>query len=62
LYIGHPVWNLRVKPPYNEQASVPWHQDNAYFDPTALYTHILGSWIPLIDATKENGCMQVYYY
>ncbi len=23
---GHPVWNLRVKTPRNEQSTVPWHQ------------------------------------
>jgi hypothetical protein len=24
---GHPVWNIRVKTPGQEQAVVPWHQD-----------------------------------
>ncbi len=57
--LGHPVWNLRTKTPKNEQTTVPWHQDNAYMDPSGLYTFQLTAWIPLIDANVENGCMQV---
>ena len=53
------MWNLRPKTPYNQQATVPWHQDNAYLDPSALYTHMPTAWIPLIDANRINGCMQV---
>ena len=56
---GHPVWNLRTKTPVNEETTVPWHQDNAYLDETGLTTHIATAWIPLIDANKLNGCMQV---
>ncbi len=56
---GHPVWNLRTKTPHNEQATVPWHQDNAYLDSSALHTFQPTAWIPLIDANMENGCMQV---
>ena len=59
---GHPVWNLRTKTPNNEQVTVPWHQDNAYFDPSALYTLVPTAWIPLIDANVKNGCMQVSRY
>ncbi len=59
LLLGHPVWNLRTKTPYNEQTTVPWHQDNAYLDPSALYTLMPTAWIPLIDANMINGCMQV---
>ena len=57
---GHPVWNLRTKTPQNEQTTVPWHQDNAYFDPDALNVLLVTAWIPLIDANQENGCMQVW--
>lgn len=61
LYVraGHPVWNLRTKTPNNEQTTVPWHQDNAYLSQDALYTFMPTAWIPLIDANKENGCMEV---
>lgn len=30
---GHPVWNLRVKTPQQEQATVPWHQGTAKVAP-----------------------------
>ncbi|XP_006814546.1 uncharacterized protein LOC100368117 [Saccoglossus kowalevskii] len=56
---GHPVWNLRVKPPQCEQATVPWHQDNAYLDSNALNVLQPTAWIPLLDATELNGCMKV---
>ncbi|XP_030854236.1 uncharacterized protein LOC100893311 [Strongylocentrotus purpuratus] len=56
---GHPVWNLRVKTPQNEEAVVPWHQDNAYLDPSALNVLQVTAWIPLLDVTAKNGCMQV---
>ena len=56
---GNPVWNLRSKTPHNVATIVPWHQDNGYLDETALHTLMPTAWIPLIDATVENGCMQV---
>ena len=56
---GSPVWSVRSKTPHNTSTVVPWHQDNGYLDETALHTHIPTAWIPLIDATVENGCMQV---
>ncbi|XP_019644504.1 PREDICTED: phytanoyl-CoA dioxygenase-like isoform X1 [Branchiostoma belcheri] len=56
---GHQVWNLRSKTPTNEALTVPWHQDNAYLLPDCLGTLQPTAWIPLLDATKKNGCMQV---
>jgi ectoine hydroxylase-related dioxygenase (phytanoyl-CoA dioxygenase family) len=38
-------------------APTPWHQDEAYWNP-ALEYHALSVWIPLQEATLENGCMQ----
>lgn len=38
-------------------AETPWHQDIAYWDP-ALEHNALTIWIPLQEATIENGCMQ----
>ena len=55
---GHPVWNLRTKTPNNEELTVPWHQDNAYLEPSALHALQPTAWVPLIDANVENGCMQ----
>lgn len=45
-----------LKPPYTE-ASTPWHQDEAYWSADKEYS-ALSIWIPLQEATLENGCMQ----
>lgn len=37
-------------------AETPWHQDEAYWDPGLNYTS-LSIWVPLQEATVENGCM-----
>ncbi|XP_021344577.1 uncharacterized protein LOC110444531, partial [Mizuhopecten yessoensis] len=55
---GHPVWNLRTKTPQNEATTVPWHQDSAYLDNDSYSVLQPTAWIPLIDATAKNGCMQ----
>ncbi|WP_020576764.1 phytanoyl-CoA dioxygenase family protein [Actinopolymorpha alba] len=44
------------KPPHHG-AETPWHQDEAYWDPGYTYSS-LSIWIPLQEATLENGCMQ----
>ncbi|KAL4450112.1 hypothetical protein ABPG77_010781 [Micractinium sp. CCAP 211/92] len=56
---GHPVWNLRCKTPQQEQATVPWHQDTAYLDRDCWQVLQVTAWIPLINATRRNGCLQV---
>lgn len=59
---GHPVWNLRCKTPEQlsqGQATVPWHQDISYLEDSCWSTLQLTAWVPLVDATAENGCMQV---
>ena len=38
-------------------AETPWHQDEAYWDPAYAY-EALSIWMPLQEATLENGCMQ----
>ena len=45
-----------LKPP-GRGASTPLHQDEAYWNPDLEYNSI-SIWIPLQDATLENGCMQ----
>ncbi len=45
-----------LKPP-REGAETPWHQDEAYWDESFEY-NALSIWVPLQDATIENGCMQ----
>lgn len=44
-----------LKPPYTE-AATPWHQDEAYWSADKEY-NALSIWIPLQEATVENGCM-----
>ncbi|KAK7103955.1 phytanoyl-CoA dioxygenase domain-containing protein 1 homolog [Littorina saxatilis] len=56
---GHPVWNLRTKTPQNEATTVPWHQDSAYLDNRSYEVLQVTAWIPLLDAKRENGCMEV---
>lgn len=43
--------------PARTGAETPWHQDEAYWDPTLAYES-LSIWIPLQEATLENGCLQ----
>lgn len=38
-------------------AETPWHQDEAYWNPDLEY-EALSVWLPLQEATLENGCMQ----
>jgi hypothetical protein len=37
-------------------AETPWHQDEAYWDPTQEYNSI-SIWMPFQEATIENGCL-----
>ena len=39
--------------------NVPWHQDAAVTWEEADSTDIVTCWLPLVDATEENGCMRV---
>jgi ectoine hydroxylase-related dioxygenase (phytanoyl-CoA dioxygenase family) len=43
--------------PAGRGVATPWHQDEAYWDPGLKYNS-LSIWIPLQEATVENGCMQ----
>lgn len=46
-----------LKPPSMGREK-PWHQDHAYFD-LPLGTPVVGVWIALDAATRENGCMHM---
>lgn len=60
-----PIQHVRAKPPaalsgensgfYN----VPWHQDAGVTWEEADDSDIITCWLPLVDATVENGCMEV---
>lgn len=43
--------------PAGHGAATPWHQDQAYHDPSKYYINI-NFWMPLQHATVEGGCMQ----
>lgn len=42
--------------PARRAAPTPWHQDEAYWDP-ALQYRSASIWMPLQEATIENGCL-----
>ena len=57
--IASSVYRLRPKIPNYGYGAVPWHQDSAYFEPFCDAHLILTFWVPLVDATEENGCLWV---
>lgn len=62
-----PVGHVRTKLPEHTLAGggngmiskVPWHQDNGVVLEEADRSRILTVWIPINEATIENGCLQV---
>ncbi len=50
-------WGHMIRKPARVGDPLPWHQDEAYWDPELIY-RALGCWMPLDDATPENGCMK----
>ncbi len=57
--IGSSVYRVRPKAPGYSRGAVPWHQDSGYFMPHCDQSLIVTCWIPLVDATIENGCLYV---
>ena len=59
--------NIRTKLPEAEITSFPWHQDSHYYNEPSRgnrvgsteAAHIVTVWVPLVDATVENGCVWV---
>ncbi|KAK3088237.1 hypothetical protein FSP39_016495 [Pinctada imbricata] len=56
---ANPVWNIRPKAPGHEQTIVPWHQDSSYFDNTSYKTMVATAWVPFVDSTRDNGCLEM---
>ncbi len=50
-------WGHMIRKPPRVGAPLPWHQDEAYWDPAFDY-QALGVWVPLDPATLESGCMR----
>ena len=46
-----------IKKPAHDGAVTPWHQDEAFHDPSLQYAEI-SIWVPLQPVDNENGCMQ----
>jgi phytanoyl-CoA hydroxylase len=55
---ANPVYNTRPKVPNVAAGAVPWHQDRSYW-PDANANPVITVWIPLVDATLENGCLHI---
>ncbi len=59
----NPIQHIRAKPPDRVNSNgyyvVPWHQDAAVTWAEADDTNIVTCWIAFVDATVENGCMEV---
>jgi hypothetical protein len=60
--IGSSAYRIRIKMPNYSRGEVPWHQDSGYFLPHCDHHLIVTCWIPLVDATVENGCLYVIPY
>ena len=58
--LAHPQFNIRTKLPDQPETVLPWHQDLAFLDSAeARDTLFVNLWIPLVDTTAANGCMQM---
>lgn len=63
----NPVQHTRIKLPSSGSDSVQrngnnasrteWHQDVAAFSPDADRTNAITVWVPITDATEDNGCL-----
>ncbi len=59
--------SLRTKLPGSAITSFPWHQDSQYADQNTIakkerhteHLHMVTVWVPLVEATVENGCCWV---
>jgi len=66
---SNPIQHTRIKPPERELpehlqgssllARTDWHQDQGVHLPEADHTNMLTVWLPLTDATADNGCLCV---
>ena len=59
----NPIQHIRAKVPDTLSKSgfynVPWHQDMGVTLEEATNSNIVTCWMALVDATVENGCMEV---
>lgn len=57
--IASSVYRIRPKIPNYGYGAVPWHQDSGYTEAYCDKELMLTVWLPLVEATEENGCMWV---
>ena len=59
--VCNPIQHIRAVMPLSEsqRAPTPWHQDAGVCWPDTDAHFMLTVWIPIVDATLENGCLQV---
>ena len=57
--VGSSVYRIRPKLPGWDRGEVPWHQDAGYTLAHCDRHLIITCWVPLVDATLENGCLHV---
>lgn len=67
--VSNPVQHIRMKLPRQAVATsggyssliskAPWHQDNGVILPEADAASILTVWLPLTEASVDNGCLQL---
>ena len=57
--LAHPQFNCQAKMPNEARSQIPWHQDLGFLDPEAEATFMVNFWIPLVDVSVENGCLEV---
>lgn len=57
--VGSSVYRIRPKVPDWAHGVVAWHQDSGYFARHCDDRLVLTCWMPLVDATVENGCLYV---
>lgn len=59
----NPIQHIRAKPPASSSSAasynIPWHQDAGVTWAEADDSDIITCWLALVDATVENGCMEV---
>ena len=53
------IYRVRPKVPGYLGGEVPWHQDAGYAMSHCYEYKIITCWVPLVDATVENGCLWV---
>ena len=57
--VASSVYRIRPKLPGFARGVVPWHQDQGYFAPHCDRQLIITCWLPLVNATRANGCMEI---